>query len=242
MNGEVTAAWLGAVGALVAAVASAAFAARSAASSRQHDKEMESLRSELARAERQASADQDAQKVVETFRRPLLAAAVEFKRRLGNILHGAFFAYLGADSRRSRMALLSTAYRMAAYLGWRELLSRRLTYLHYEDSERTKTVISLLEDVSTQLARDDWVDLMVWKDEQRAIGGLMLNEDGTGVIGFEAFYADFDSKFAPWLEPFIEDLQRPETDGPGGRLAAVATSLDSLISDLDSDGIYEGRA
>lgn len=241
MDPEVLAAWLGTGGALAAAGVSAAFAARSAASSRRHDREMESLRSELASAERRATSADEAQKVVETFRRPLLAASVEFKRRLGNILHGGFFVYLGSDPHRTRMALLSTAYRLAAYLGWRELLNRRLTYLPYEDNERTKAVLALLEDVSTQLARDDSAHLMLWKDEQRAIGGLMLNEDQTGIIGFEEFFGEFEGKFAAWLESFIDDLQRPAVQDPAGRLRRLEMSLDRLIAGLDSEGVYGGR-
>jgi hypothetical protein len=207
---------------------------------------MEALRADLARAERRESAEEEAQRVVETFRRPLLAAAVEFKRRLGNILHGGFLGYLGADPHRTQMALLSTAYRMAAYLGWRELLARRLTYLHYEDSERTKVVLALLEDVSTQLARDDPKlesdqRLMLWKDEQRAVGGLMLTHDGNGVIGFETFFTEFDAKFSPWLKHFVDGLERRGVNAHGGRFETIEKSLAALIADLDEDRVYGGR-
>jgi hypothetical protein len=246
MAHEVVAAWVGAGGAILAAGVSGLFAVRSARSARQHDKEMEALRADLARAERHETAEEAAQRVVETFRRPMLAAAVEFKRRLGNILHGGFFAYLGDDQHRKQMALLSTAYRVAAYLGWRELLTRRLTYLHYEDSAETKMVLALLEDVSTKLARDDPKlgsdqRLMLWKDEQRAVGGLMLTDDGNGVVGFETFFAEFDTKFAPWLKHFVDGLEGRDVDLPGGRLETIEESLAALIADLDKDGVYRGR-
>lgn len=207
---------------------------------------MEALRAEVSRATRRELAQEDAQKIVETYRRPLLGSAVELKRRLGNVLHNEFLAYLRVDSPRSRIALLSTAYRVAAFLGWRELLGRKLTYLRYEDSERTTKVVALLENVSSQFATDrlDFEPpgcLMLWKDEQRAVGGLMLEADGSGILGFESFMANYETVYEPWLGPFVADLRRNGVDSPTGRLAAIERSLAALIDHLDDEHVYRGR-
>jgi len=243
MAHEVAVAWVGFAGAAVAVVVSGGFAARSAVSARKHDKEMEALRVDVARAERRETAEEDAQRVVETFRRPMLAAAVEFQHRLGNILDGGLLKRLGADPHRKQMALLSTAYRMAAYLGWWELLARRLTYLHYEDSKETAAVLGLLERVSKKLADNNPElgsdqRLMLWKDEQHAVGGLMLTDDSKGVVGFETFFAEFDAKFAPWLKRFVDGLEASDVDQHGGRLETIRESLVELTTYLDKDGVY----
>lgn len=201
---------------------------------------------EVSRTTRRELAQEDAQKIVETYRRPLLASAVELKRRLGNVLHNDFLAYLSADSRRSQIALLSTAYRVAAFLGLRELLSRKLTYLRYEDSERTTRLVALLEDVSTQFATDrfDFEPpgcLMLWKDEQRAVGGLMLEIGGSGILGFEHFVANYETVYERWLGPFVADLRRDGVDSSTGRLAAIERSLADLIDHLDEEHVYRGR-
>lgn len=221
MDPGVTTALFGAGAAIVVSITSALFTARGASSVRRHDADMEALRAELSKASRRESAEEDALRIVETYRRPLLAAAVELKRRLGNVLHNAFLVYLRTDSRRSHVALLSTAYRLSAFLGWRELLARQMTYLRYEDSERTTKVLALLEDVSTQFASDNLEFepagcLMLWKDEQRAIGGLMLNATGTGVVGFEDFVAHYETTFEPWLGAFVGDLRRDGVDSRTG--------------------------
>jgi hypothetical protein len=246
MDPGVTAALIGAGSAIAVSVTSAAFSVRSSKSVRHHDAAMEELRADVSRAARRELAQEDAQRIVETYRRPLLASAVELKRRLGNVLHNAFLVYLTLDSRRSQIAMLSTAYRVAAFLGWRELLVRKLTYLRYEDSERTTRLVTLLEDVSTQLASDrldfEPTDcLMLWKDEQRAIGGLMMEADGSGVIGFEHFVANYETVYEPWLGSFAADLRRDGIDSSDGRLAAIEGKLAALIEHLDDEHVYRGR-
>lgn len=110
-----------------------------------------------------------------------MAAAVELSRRIGNIGANSFLVYLRVTvDHRATVALQSTLYRVAAFLGWRELLVRKLTYLPFERADETRAVLQSIEDVSSQLAsdgldvRDGVSRLMLWKDEQRAIGGLML--------------------------------------------------------------------
>src|SRR5215212_4374863 len=129
--------------------------------------------------------------VLDRYRRPLLASAVELKRRIGNIQTGEFLSHLDSGGRRSEIALSSTLHRIASYLGWREELARQLTHLQYANDDQTKEVMRLLENVSTTWSSSgiDNVDgtprLMLWKDEQRAIGGLMRGSDGaTAVLGF----------------------------------------------------------
>ena len=132
----------------------------------------------------------------------------------------------------------------AAYLGWRELLSRELTYLEFEDSEQTKEVLRLLNDVRAKLSSShfDVVNarprLMLWTEEQSAIGGLMLREDGTpGVIGFEKFFNRYQEDFSLWLSSFAHDLEaRDIVDST--RLREVALSLDALIKKLDVEGVF----
>jgi hypothetical protein len=238
--------------AAAAALGSAAFtavmAARQARSDREFkaktDAELERLRHDLNAAFREENRSLKAKEVLDRYRRPLLAAAVSLARRIENIRHRSFLVYLGADEHRARVALRSILYRFAAYLGWRELLNRELTYLDFEDSEQTKEVLGLLDDVRAKLSssRFDIVEnqprLMLWTDEQAAIGGLMLTTEGTaGIIGFEAFFENYDGKFSPWLSSFADDLQRPGVEG-STRLREIAAVLDDLIKRLDVEGVY----
>lgn len=246
METDVRVAWIGAAVALAVAILSAIAGVIAASSAHRHGRELEDLRHQREEELRRQTEEQEASAVIEGIRRPLLASAVELKRRLGNILTNDFLRYTSGNDHRSRVALRSTLYRFAAYLGWRESLARQLTYLKYPSSDDTREVLELLENVATKLATDslDWIDdsprLMLWKDEQRAIGGLMQAPSAAGVIGYETFDNDYESRFSPWFDPFAADLLIPGIEH-GTRLQAVSDSLDVLISKLDEERAYEGR-
>jgi hypothetical protein len=208
------------------------------------DEELEKVRYELNAAVRQEDRTLAAREVLDRYRRPLLASAVQLARRIENIRHRSFLAYLASNDHRSEVALKSVLYRFAAYLGWRELLSRELTYLDFQDSTQTKDVLGLLDDVRTKFSssRFDIVHgrprLMLWTEEQSAIGGLMLSTEGTpGVIGFERFFNQYEDNFSLWLASFEQDLKVPEIVS-STRLREVSTSLDALLRKLDVHGVY----
>jgi hypothetical protein len=78
---------------------------------------------------------------------------------------------------------------------------------------------------------------MLWTDEQSAIGGLMLNTDGTpGVIGFETFFRQYDERFVLWLASFEDDL-RTEDIAASTRLEEIAAPLHGLIRTLVEEGL-----
>ena len=62
----------------------------------------------------------DAKAVLDRYRGPLLDAAWQLGDRLENIRHGSFFDYLSQGSGREQDAKLTTLFRFAYYLGWRE--------------------------------------------------------------------------------------------------------------------------
>lgn len=189
----------------------------------------------------------EARAVVDRYRRPLLASAVELRSRLGNIRHNNFHHYIESRTGRSDLAVLTTLYRIANYFAWRELIARELTYMPYEDDARTKKVVDLMNHVSTQFSSSSldndgtYARLMLWKEEQRAIGGLMLNENPRNpVIGFETFTSRFESHFARWLASSGEDLRLPRS-ASSDRLEAVSSALADLIIELDEERVFQGR-
>jgi hypothetical protein len=208
------------------------------------DAELEQLRHNLAANVRREDRSLRTKEVLDQYRRPLLAASVQLARRIENIVHRSFLEYLKADEHRAQVALRSILYRFAVYMGWRELLNRELTYLSFEDSAQTREVLGLLDDLRAKMSssRFDIVDglpkMMLWTDEQAAIGGLMQTTGNTpGVIGFETFYDEYEVKFAPWLDSFALDLQREDVIN-STRLREVAAVLEQLIRTLDVEGVY----
>src|SRR3954453_8140301 len=98
---------------------------------RRVDEELERLRHNLDQQTRQEDRSLAAREVLDRYRRPLLAAAYQLERRTDNIRRRGFLGYLKADQHRAEVAMKGNLYRVAVYLGWRELLNRELTYLEF---------------------------------------------------------------------------------------------------------------
>ncbi len=76
---------------------------------------------------------------------------------------------------------------------------------------------------------------MLWREEQRGIGGLMQLP---GVIGFDEFDRLYDDRFAAWFACFADDLQRPGVkDSP--RLAELQEFIGELVLALDRERLHD---
>ncbi len=234
------------VTAVIAGVVSLVAAARS--NSAQH--ELERWRADISREDKREEARLGAKAVLDQYREPLLAAAADLGDRIGNIRTRQFFeVYLrGAEAHRCRVALLSTLYRFANYLAWTEVIRRSTQYLHFETQEDTREVAALLAEVSGALKTDSLdrgssgpARLMLWREEQRAIGGLMqASSDSAGVLGFEGFVELYDDRFASWFVSFSRDLEADDV-AFSERLQRLQMALQDLVLFLDAERLYVGQ-
>ncbi|MFL6161487.1 MAG: hypothetical protein ACJ74U_04590 [Jatrophihabitantaceae bacterium] len=179
---------------------------------------------------------------LDMYRAPLLAAVDDLGRRLNNIRNDGFLAYFNVDDRRSA-ALLSTLFRFAQYLGWLEVIYGYADRLRFESDEATSAVTEMLGDVGWILAADEFdrtheddfttSQLMLWREEQRAIGELMRQSDHEPrCIGYNSFVDSYESRFSRWFTNFASQL---ETASKGNRLAELHRVLAKLICELDAD-------
>ena len=196
----------------------------------------------LAKASRVVEEQTEAKAVLDRYRKPLLAAADDLGHRIDNIRLRQFFkAYVAKDNHRRQLALRTTLFRFAKYFGWIELLDRRVTYLDFETEDETQAVSIALRDIGGAFASDSLGrSLMLWREEQRAIGGLM-QQPGDGVIGFERFEQLYDDRFSVWFDNFAEDLQREGVEN-SQRLAQVQERLGTLVFKLDRDGLLSAKS
>jgi hypothetical protein len=204
------------------------------------NKALEDHRYHLSAAAKLEDRKAEAEAVLERYRKPLLAAADDLAHRINNIRFGNFFErYLDRDERRRELALRATLFRFAKYFAWIELLDRRVTYLDFETESETQAVSSALRDIGGVFASDEEeTRLMLWREEQRAIGGLMLqSDDEAAVLGFEKFQMLYDEIFSEWFGDFAHDLQ---VDGveDSERLASLQQALAALVRLLDRGGLH----
>jgi hypothetical protein len=185
-----------------------------------------------------------ARATLDRYRAPLLAAVDDLGSRVNNIRHDKFLLYLNHPD-RSRTALLGTLFRFAQLFGWAEIVYGHADRMRFESDAATKAVTDLLRDVSRTLAvdrldRTDPADftstrLMVWREEQRAIGEAMrVDGDEPGCVGFHSFARDYEERYGRWFGTFASELT--PTEAPHSRrLAALQALLAKLAQQLDVD-------
>jgi hypothetical protein len=231
--------------ALIVACVSIAVALGSAALSAWTQFGVTKLESKLRAEERRAQAKSEAKTVLDHYRGPLLDAAWQLGDRVDNIRHSADFrTHLAMGSPRCRDARLTTQFRFAHYLGWREIVRTEVQLLRFEKEEETRKTAWFLDDVTSVLASDelDHRGVSLWSDQQRGIGELMterLPDASPRARGHASFHHDYDEVFAPWMERFADDLLSDTAEG-GDRLRLLQWALYGLVRQLDEEGVYGG--
>ncbi len=215
--------------ALVVAAISAAVAIFSAIMSR---------RAQLAVEKRREATT--AKEVLERCRGPLLDAAWLLGDRIDNMRHRNFLSFLSGD--RAEDARMSTLFRFASYFGWREFLRTRVQLMRFERLEDTKLVAELLGATSLVLVSDELDEsrAMLWADQQRGIGELMIEgmpDAGPVVRGSAAFRRDYEKVFAPWMSRFGDELLDPWARN-SERLRLLQWALYGLVKRLDEEEVY----
>ena len=187
-----------------------------------------------------------AREKLDRYREPLLAAADALGSRVNNIRRDAFLIYLDVPERR-RTALLGTLFRFAQLFGWTEILYGTYERLRFEQDASTKLVADALRDIGRLLAvdrvdRTDPADatttrLMIWREEQRAIGELMrIDSDPPRCLSFDSFTRRYDERFSVWFGAFAAQLD-PMSTPSSERLTRLQRLLADLICELDVDRI-----
>jgi hypothetical protein len=192
------------------------------------------LRAREARSERELEAEE----VLTRYREPLVAAAYDLQRRLYNIIDLSFLnVFMTPGNAREEEAVESTLYRMAQYFGWTEILRRDIQFLKFREADVTRAVAKLQAEIGHTFASDGYAHaFMLWQDEQRAIGELMIvRENGSvGCRGYASFQEQRRAGRWSRLERLEEDLRSGKAPA-AKRLKEIQHQLCDLVDLLDKD-------
>lgn len=155
-----------------------------------------------------------------------------------------------------RYKLVSTAYRLCSFLGWLELYRQEIVFLKSENNKHSKRLEDTLDKLRSDLADGQlntaknwskWKDMLIFREEIRAIGESMLDSIGTSrtVMGYGKFCEIFDSKdvnntnrWIPNILNIFLDLD-VNLDFRKNRITRMMTHLISLIEILDKNKLEE---
>lgn len=225
-----TEAWIGLAVGLVAAAVSLVVAYRQSRS----DERLERLRAELEAQAEERTRERQAEDVLARYREPLAAAAYDLQRRLFNILRREFLEMYGGGDERGVEAVRTTAFRLAQYFGWTEVLRRDIQFLSFPEDADTREVAELQYRISVAfLTTDDYGrSLMLWTDEQRALGERMIVEEHGKVLcmGYASFADHCDTTFRALCERIEAEIG---DDGARRRMRDLQHLLCELVEKLD---------
>jgi hypothetical protein len=203
------------------------------------------LQQRAARKAREETRRSEAKVVLDRYRGPLLTAAWELGDRIDNIRRRGFLAYSAEGSDRESAAKLTTLFRFAQYFGWRELLRTEVQLLKFETGESTRRIADLFGDVSRVFATDklDSGRAMVWLEEQRAIGELMImelsvRENLLSCRGYAGFVDEYDTRFRHWMDGLAQDVLSSGAR-TYDRLRLLQWALFGLVVQLDEECVYD---
>jgi len=186
----------------------------------------------------------DAERTIARYREPLARAAYDLQSRLYNILQadllGAFYDH--GDDRERSYVRDNTAFLLAQYFAWTEIVRRDLQYIDLGQDEQTRKLARLQDDIYSLFQTDRYNRLFrVFAGEQRAIGERMIQNGSQGreCIGYAA-YLDQVAKGGDRLTDALRnDVQDLSTHLPTARprLVALQHALIDLLTFLDPDFI-----
>lgn len=208
------------------------------------------------------------------YRYPILQAATTFKARVDDICDRYPPGYrselidmhpprlgenLADDPYYERYRLISTLYRMCAFLGWRELYRREVDAILLEPKRQHasrrleevgfETIESQFADGHLNEAPDwlQWKDRLIFREELRAIGEAMITESPESqlVMGYLAFVALFERAATAattednlwWLRlamNFLLDMEKTK-DFRRERFRRIRDGLEAVIELLERD-------
>jgi hypothetical protein len=230
----VAVAWIGFAGGIVATLVSALVAIRQQRQNLELAKLSSDLQAEVDARKLLFERKLHAEEVLKRYREPLAAAAFDLQSRLYNILRLGFFATFGGDHERCATAEETTLFRIAQYFGWSEILRRDIQFLSFPEATDTQRVIGLQTAIAKRFGTSaDHHGLMIWTDEQRAIGERMIvDEHGTVLcMGYARFDDEYPTLLAPWCERLRAELHS-EAGWP--RLRDLQHLLCELVETLDA--------
>lgn len=182
----------------------------------------------------------ESEKALSRYREPLARAAYDLQSRIYNILEQALVAvYFDKGDERERSYVTdNTAFLVAQYLAWTEIIRRDIQYIDLGKDEQTRQLAHLQDDIYALFQTDQFAKIFrIFAGEQRAIGERMIRDSPRGpeCVGYAAFLRYLARTKDPLIESVRQDVRNLKTQLSDARprLLALQNALIDLLAFLD---------
>ena len=197
------------------------------------------LNDELARRRWQEEQRQKREEVANRFREPLARAAYDLQSRLWNVLNGRFLVYLaGGTPREQAYVLENTAFLVAQYFAWTEIVRREIQIIDLREEAETGALAHQQDRISALWGSDHLPYggvFRIWSGEQRAIGELLIEESESGprCMGYARFMELLRGDHSPFLDLLTEEIRALPRHPRPRRLVDLQHALIDQLEVLD---------
>jgi hypothetical protein len=182
----------------------------------------------------------DSEKALARYREPLARAAYDLQSRLYNILEQDLLSvYLDNGDDRTRSYVVdNTAFLIAQYFAWTEIIRRDIQYIDLGQDEQTRLLARLQDDIYSLFLTDRFDHLLrIFAGEQRAIGEKMIRDGARGpeCLGYAGFLTGLLNSPDPLIEYVRHDIRdiNGHLKDARPRLVALQNALIDLLTFLD---------
>ncbi|MGQ7848377.1 hypothetical protein ACUNV4_28015 [Granulosicoccus sp. 3-233] len=205
---------------------------------------LERLKAEIAQQGRLDERRHEYAQVMRRYEGPLQHAVYDLQSRLYNVVSQGFIQtyYLKGDEHEKQYVVDNTAYVIAQYFAWSEIIRTEIHFIECSTSGNTKALTTLQNQIYSLWQTDAFRGpLRIWAGEQRAIGESMVEERGNRLtcIGYARFLELVETEEVALLNSLRSDVASACTDIVScfPRLVAVQHALIDLLCFLDPDSL-----
>ena len=178
-------------------------------------------------------------KLLSQFRNPAIAVTSDLQGRIYVLLQGSNYDYL-KDIGMGDYYILSTAFLVAQFFAWAELLLQKMSMLDYSE------LITRLEK-TTESFSHGYPGFQIFRLEQREIAQRMLNVSSNSnlrCLGYAEFIDMMKKSNVPACFSRLEEITKKLLENPENeiaRLTAIQHALIDLIVFLDPEARWISR-
>ena len=197
------------------------------------------LQAELRREENEDKRQREAKRLITRYREPLVHAAYDLQSRIYNILKLQLINlhYINGTERSKNYVVNNTAFLIAQYFGWSEIIRQDGLFLDLGELDRTRKLNELQDTITHTWLRDDLGSaLCIFRGNQRVIGEEMIKrEDGSNCLTYGEFLKALGDDQKTYLRSLNDDISVviKNIDVIRSRLLMLQHTLVDLIDFLD---------